>query len=102
MVVLTNLIFSYYIGILVFIYGENYLSSKRPQSQMPSLVDNYKLFSFTFILGFRTYNLMAIFIMTICILFFVPVSYVLWVQIKNRGICKKRNEDLNMNTNTMA
>lgn len=98
LVILGNLCFSYYISLFAFIFGDSYKNASIKTNPITEFDtgEYYSFFSFTFLLRFKARNLMSIFIMSVCILFFVPVSYVLWVQIKNRGICKKR---INTSTN---
>lgn len=86
---LFNLAFCYYISLIAFIYGDNYKGTKISEKKI--FQDKYldSVFGFSFIIKFQSKNLMALFIMSICIFFFVHVSFVLWTQIKNRGICKK-------------
>lgn len=71
-VILLNLIVCYYIALTAFLIKDTASIERRGG------------FGFAFIFLQTPKDVFAIFIMSICILFFVPVVYVLWIQIKNR------------------
>ena len=81
LIVITNLIFSYYIAFKAFLSKEKIKSND----------DNTTFFVFSWIYILNTKDMIAIFIMSIAIFFFFPVCFVLWVQIKNRVFKTRKN-----------
>ena len=73
-IVIINLIFSYYIALEAFLSKEKVKPAE----------DNTTFFVFSWIYILNTKDMVAVFIMTVSIFFFFPVCFVLWVQIKNR------------------
>ena len=72
--ILINLIFSYYIAFEAFLSKEKL----KPKE------DNTTFFVFSWIYILNTKDMVAVFIMSLSLFFFIPVLLVLWVQIKNR------------------
>ena len=72
--IIINLIFSYYIAFEAFVSRE----------KLKTTDDNTTFFVFSWIYILNTKDMVAIFIMSISLFFFLPVLYVFWVQIKNR------------------
>lgn len=71
-VILLNLIVCYYIALTAFLIKDS--ASIQTKGGL----------GFAFIFLHTPKDVFAIFIMSVCILFFVPVVYVLWIQIKSR------------------
>ena len=74
LMIIINLIFSYYIAFEAFVSRE----------KLKPTDDNTTFFVFSWIYILNTKDMVAIFIMSISLFFFLPVLYVFWVQIKNR------------------
>ena len=81
LMIISNLIFSYYIAFEAFLSIE--------KTKPPDENTTYFVFSWIYILN--TKDMIAIFIMSLCIFFFLPVLYVLWTQIKNRIFKTRKN-----------
>ena len=81
LIVITNLIFSYYIAFKAFLSKEKVKPAE----------DNTTFFVFSWIYILNTKDMVAVFIMNIAIFFFFPVCFVLWVQIKNRVFKTRKN-----------
>ena len=81
LMIITNLIFSYYIAFEAFLFIEK---TKPPE-------ENTTYFVFSWIYILNTKDMIAIFIMSLCLFFFLPVLYVLWNQIKNRIFKQSKN-----------
>ena len=73
-IVIINLIFSYYIALEAFLSKEKVKPAE----------DNTTFFVFSWIYILNTKDMVAVFIMTVSIFFFFPVCFVLWIQIRNR------------------
>ena len=81
LMIISNLIFSYYIAFEAFLFIE--------KTMPPEENTTYFVFSWIYILN--TKDMIAIFIMSLCLFFFLPVLYVLWNQIKNRIFKQSKN-----------
>ena len=79
--IISNLIFSYFIAFEAFLFIE--------KTMPPEENTTYFVFSWIYILN--TKDMIAIFIMSLCIFFFLPVLYVLWNQINNRIFKTRKN-----------
>ena len=77
-IVLINLGYCYYVALTAFMVKEG-----------PSTDKGIHLFHFSYLIKYSSKDMMSVFIMTISLFFFIPVGYVLWVQIKNRLFSKK-------------
>ena len=81
LMIISNLIFSYFIAFEAFLFIE--------KTMPPEENTTYFVFSWIYILN--TKDMIAIFIMSLCIFFFLPVLYVLWTQMKNRIFKTRKN-----------
>ena len=82
-IVLVNLAYSYYIAFTAFLISNNNINNNMKDKGL-------HVFNFGFIVGFSSKDMMAVFVMSVCLCFFLPALYVLWIQINNRWISKKK------------
>ena len=71
-VTIINLGFSYYVSLKCFLIDDGNSNDIY-----------YSVFMFSWFYYFTIKDMISIFIMTICIIFIIPVCYVLWIQIIN-------------------